>query len=124
MAHTGGGEAGGEDAGPEVDVVLVAPAAVDVDRLQRFQTLLESRNQVDGVVALPTPPALRDRLAGLEVEGDAEAEWGARIGVVGRGHAEVHDGVALRGRELFLAPDALQKSADAAIVLAIGEPFV
>src|SRR3990172_6828618 len=32
-----------------------------------------------------------DGFAGFGVEGDAEAEGRARVGVVGSGHAEVHD---------------------------------
>ena len=53
---------------------------------------------MDRVVAAPVAPALGDDCAGFGVEGDAEAERRARVGVVGGGHAEVHDGMAFCAR--------------------------
>jgi hypothetical protein len=62
---------------------------------------------MDGIVAEPVAPALFDEFARFGVEGDAKAERRARVGIVGGGHAEVHDGVAFRPREFFLLPDPI-----------------
>src|SRR6185503_5067658 len=78
-------------------------------------------DQVDRVVAAPVGPALRDYFAGFGVEGDAKAVGGARIGVVGGGHAEVHDRVAFLARELLVFPDVIQEALDAAVVQAAFE---
>src|SRR5688572_5723658 len=78
---------------------------------------------MDRVMAAPVAPALFDRFARFGVERDAEAERRARVGVVGRGHAEVHDGVAFAARKLFLCPDFFEKTANATVVLAFREAF-
>src|SRR5690242_21498344 len=50
-----------------------SPAAVDVDAAQALQVVFVTLHEVDRVVAAPFRPALRDRLAGLEVERHAKA---------------------------------------------------
>jgi hypothetical protein len=60
VADAGGGEAGGEEAGAVVAVVLVAPAAVDVDAAQGFQGGAVSGDEVDRVVPAPGATALLD----------------------------------------------------------------
>jgi hypothetical protein len=77
VADAGLGEALGEDARAIVDVVLVAPAAVDGDAAQCFEIFAGLRDQVYGIVAAPVAPALCDDFAGFGVEGDAEAERSA-----------------------------------------------
>src|SRR6267154_2908319 len=62
MPDAGGGEASGEDARAVVDVVLVAPAAVDVDAAKRPEVVPISGDELDRVVLAPLPPALLDRL--------------------------------------------------------------
>src|SRR5687767_4727290 len=73
---------------------------------------------MDWVVAPPIAPALLDHFARFGVERDAKAERRARVGVVGRGHAQIHDGVAFAARELFFLPDGFKKTPDAPIVQA------
>src|SRR5688500_8752065 len=71
---------------------------------------------MDGVVAPPLAPALLDQLARFGVERDAEAERRARVGVVGRGHAEIHDRVAFLPGELLLLPHVVEEAPDAPVV--------
>src|SRR5258708_19264917 len=71
-------------------------------------------------MATPVRPAA-GRLAGLHVEGHAEAERRARIGVVARRHAEIHDAHHFLGGHLLLFPHLLEKALDAPVVLAFGE---
>src|SRR5438128_217249 len=99
-----------------MDVVLVAPAAIDVDPAQGLQVALVSVDEMDRVVVEPALPALFDELTRLEVERQAEAERRVPVGIVCRRHADVHDRVSLRVRELFLAPYGIEKAAHAAIV--------
>src|SRR5260221_11995680 len=74
VPDSGRGEARGQDARSVVDVVLVAPAAVDIDAAKRLEVVPISRDEVDRVVLAPLPPALLYRLPRLEVERNAEAE--------------------------------------------------
>ena len=57
-----------------MDVVLVAPAAIDVNALERLEVRLVSVDEQDRIVLEPAPPAFFDELAGLEVEREAEAQ--------------------------------------------------
>ena len=61
VADAGGGEALRQDARAVLDVVLVAPAAVDEDAAQRPQIAPVPRDKVDRVVAQPLAPTLADR---------------------------------------------------------------
>src|SRR5689334_25355200 len=72
-------------------------------------------------MAAPGGPARGKGLAGFEVERDAEAVGGARIGIVGGGHAKVHDRVALAAGELLFFPHGIEEALDAAVVPAVGE---
>src|SRR6185436_236837 len=76
---------------------------------------------MDGIVAPPLAPALLDHLARLGVERDAEAERRARVGIVGRGHAEIHDRVAFLPRQLLLLPHVVEEALDAAVVETLGQ---
>src|SRR6185369_17302322 len=67
----------------------------------------------------PAPPALRQQLAGLEVERHAKPVRRLGVGVVSRRHREIHQGVNLALAELRLAPNVLQESADPAVVAAV-----
>src|SRR4029078_10132339 len=49
----------------------------------------------------------------------AEAERRARVGIVGRGHAQIHDGVALLPRQLLLLPHVVEEALDAGVVEAL-----
>src|SRR5712692_4648126 len=106
-----------------MDVVLVAPAAVDIDAAKRLEVVPKSGDEIDRVVLAPLPPALLDHLPRFQVERHAKAVGRARIGIVGRRHAKVHDAVAFGGGELFLPPHVRQEPSDAPVVLAFGEPF-
>src|SRR5437773_12025662 len=85
-----GGEARGEDARAVMDMELVAPAAIDVDAAQALQVRPVAIHEVDWIVPAPIRPA-PGRLARLQVERYAKAVGRARIGIVGRRHAEIHD---------------------------------
>src|SRR5262249_44166471 len=99
---------------PVMDVVLVAPAAVDIDALERAQRPRIAADEQHWVVGEPALPARFYQLAGLEIERQAEAQRRARIGIVGRRHAQVHDRVPFSRRELLLAPDGREEALDAA----------
>ena len=93
-------------------------------------------DEVDGIVLQPLSPALPDELARVERERQAEAVRRFRVGVVGRGHREIHQAVHLGARQRFAAVHAVEKALDAAVVqaglgrgghqshvdLALGEP--
>src|SRR5437763_5292224 len=121
MPDSGRGEAFGQDARAVLDVVLVAPPAVDVDAGERLQVAAVPCNEIDRVVPAPIAPALLDHLARLEVERDAEAERRPRIRIVGGRHAEVHDAEGFLHGELFLLPHVREKAPDAPVVLAVCE---
>src|SRR5271156_5315725 len=104
-----------------MDMVLIAPAAVDVDALERFEVLAVSVDEQDRVILEPALPAFFDQLAGLQVERQAEAQRCFRVGIVGRRHAYVHDAMTLRGRKLLLAPHVVEEAPDATVVEAFGE---
>src|SRR5438034_7940427 len=106
-----------------MDVVLVAPAAVDVDAAERPEVVAVSRDEVDRVVRAPLPPALLDRLPRFHIERHAKSERRARVRIVGRRHANVHDAEALLAGELFLFPHVRKETLDASVVLAFGESF-
>src|SRR4029077_17309917 len=97
---------------------LVAPAAVDIDSLERRECGRMLGDEEDRVVLQPVAPARVGALASSEVERQGEAERRLTVGVVGRRHADVHDRVALAVRELLLAPYGVEKALDAAIVKA------
>src|SRR5450755_37472 len=102
------GEAPGQDARSVVNVILVSPAAVDVDAAQGSQRLRVALDHMDRVVGEPRFPAWLDTLTGLEVERQAKSVRCLWIGVVARGHAKHHDGMAIRGSQLLLFPQGLQ----------------
>jgi len=77
-----GGEPLRQDARAVLDVILVAPAAIDVDAAQRLEAVAELRDEIDRVVLAPFAPALFDDLARFEVEGNAEAERRFSIRIV------------------------------------------
>ncbi len=83
---------------------------------QRLEIAAILRHQVHRVACAPVLPALRDHLTGLEVERQPEPVGRARIGIVGRGHAQVHDAVALGHAHLGLRPHRFEEGAHAAIV--------
>ena len=62
-----------------VDVVLVAPAAIDVDSLERLEVAACLPTRWIGIVLQPFAPARFERLAGLEVERQPEAERRLRV---------------------------------------------
>src|SRR5262245_64113137 len=82
-----------ERARAPVEMVLVEPAAVDVDELhpaQRCATLLA----IDHADGIPRVPALEDGVierAAIDVEREADAERLARIGAEDGAHREHHD---------------------------------
>src|SRR5205814_7175453 len=98
-----------------------APAAVDVDALERLQIGLVLVDKKNRIVLEPALPTLLDQLAGIEIEWQSEAERRLGVRVVGRGHAQVHDAVSFRVRKLFLAPDRLEEALDATVVAPFGE---
>src|SRR5438105_11792222 len=102
-----------------MDVILVAPAAVDVNAAQRLEVGLALVDKVDRILVEPSLPALVNPLTALEIERQAEPQRRAWVGIVSRRHAQVHDRVAFAERKLFLRPDMFQKALDAAVV----EPF-
>ena len=103
-------------------MILIAPPAIDVDATQRAQRFRVAPDQMDGVVPKPVLPARGNRLARLEVKGQAKTQRRRRIRVVGRGHADVHDRVSFRRREFFLAPHGFQEPLDASVILSRGKP--
>src|ERR1700687_2812760 len=109
----------GEGPRAEMDVILVAPAAVDVNAAQRLEVGLALVDKVDRILLAPSLPTLFDHFAALEIERQAETKRRVSVGVVGRRHAEVHDGVAFAVRKLFLFPDVVEKALDAAVVEAL-----
>src|SRR5438067_897076 len=121
MPDSGRGEAFGQDARAVLDVVLVAPPAVDVDAGERLQVAAVPCNEIDRVVPAPIAPALLDRLARLEVERNAEAERRLRIRIVSGRRADVHDAEGFLHGELFLLPHVREESPDAPVVVAFGE---
>src|SRR6185437_14628870 len=80
-------------------------------------------DEIDRIVLAPFAPAPLDHLARFEIERNAKAERRLAVRVVGRGHAEVHDAVALRAAELLLSPDMREETLDAPVVQALGEAF-
>ena len=91
-----------QDARAVVDVILVAPAAIDVNAGKRFQVARVALHQVDRIVREPALPALLDALAGLEIARQAKAERRLRVRVVSGRHAQVHDAVDFGRRKLSL----------------------
>src|SRR6185503_8993404 len=104
-----------------VNVVLVAPSAIDVDAGERFEVGIVLRDQIDRVLRQPLLPARGDQLAGFQIERQAETERGLRIGIIGSGHAQVHDRVSFRGRELLGFPDVLEEALYPPVVAAVGK---
>src|SRR5438552_13982516 len=104
-----------------MDVILIAPTAIDVDALERLEIRLVAVDEQDRIVLEPALPAFFDDLARLEIEREAETQRRLRVGIVGRGHAYVHDAVTFRTREFLLAPDRIEKTLDAAVVEALGQ---
>src|SRR5262245_36006882 len=76
---------------------------------------------MDRIVLAPLAPARLDRLAGFQVERYAKAWRGARIRVVGRGHAEIHDAVSFGIGKLLFFPHRVEKPPDAAVIFSVGE---
>ena len=76
MRPAGGREPAAELTASEVNVVLVAPAAVDVDAAQRPEAARVTADETHRVVLEPPLPARLDEFAGLallgEVFGDAD----------------------------------------------------
>ncbi len=83
----------------------------------------------------PLSPARRDQLAAIQRERQPKTVRGIGIGIVSRGHREVHQRMHLGAAQVLPSMDALQKTLDAAVVgtvlacrhragvrLAIGEP--
>ena len=120
MGDAGAGEPLGQDARAVVQVVLVTPAAVDVDAFQRAQVRGVPRHEMDRVMALPCLPALADQFAGFEVEWQPEAQRHRRIGIVGGCHRDVHEDMPFGVGKLVSCPYVLQKALDAAVVAAVG----
>ena len=67
-------EAFGQDPRPVMDMVLVAPAAIDVDAAQRFQRRLVLADEIDGIVREPVFPACGNDFSAFEVERQTESE--------------------------------------------------
>src|SRR5690606_18022462 len=99
-----------------VNVVLIAPTAVDEYAAQRAQVARIARDEVDRIVREPAPPARRDQLARLEIERHAKAVRRARVGVVARGHREIHEAVHFGVVRPILAPEVLEEVPHAAVV--------
>ena len=74
-------------------------------------------------MAPPVAPAIFNHLPRLGVERNPKAKRRPRIGVIGRRHAQVHDGVAFLPRELLLLPHVREEALDAPVVEALGEAF-
>src|SRR5262249_40301655 len=111
----------GQDARSIVNVELVAPAAVDIDALERLEIGTVGSDEMDGVVLEPIAPARPDRLAALHVERNAESQRCALVGIVGRRHADVHDGVALGHGKLLLVPYVVEEALDSPVVAPLAE---
>ena len=99
-----------------MDLVLVAPATVDVDPREPPQVPGVTRDEFHGVVAQPVTPALAEQRAGFHVERHPESVRRRLVRIVGRRHAEIHDRVTLGQRQLVLFPYLLEEALDAAIV--------
>ena len=106
-----------------MDVVLVLPAAVDVDAPERLQIVSEALHHVDRVLLEPRPPAGRQHFAGLEVDRQSKAQRRLRVGVVARGHGHHHQGVDFGAGQFFLGPDRLQEARYAAVIVTVQRPL-
>src|SRR6266404_2977538 len=123
MLDAGRREPLGKRSRAEMNVILVAPAAIDVDAAQGFEVGLVLLDKVDRILLAPSLPALFDHFSALEIERQTETERRVSVGVVGRRHAQVHDRVAFAKRKLFLFPDVVEKALDAAVVEPFGKTF-
>src|SRR5690606_32531945 len=65
VRHPGAFELPRQYAGAVVNVVLVVPAAVQIEALERLQARRVAAHQVDRVVTPPGPPAGLDAFAGF-----------------------------------------------------------
>jgi len=63
-----------QDACAVMDVILVAPAAVEVDAAQRLEVVPVFRNEMDRVVLAPRVTAALDHLTRIEIERHPESE--------------------------------------------------
>jgi len=63
-----------EQARTVMDVILIAPPAIDVDALERLEIRLVAVDEQDRIVLEPSLPAFFDDLAGLEIERQAETQ--------------------------------------------------
>ena len=117
MPDAGLGQALGQDARPVMQVVLIAPAAVDVDALQALEAGAVLRHQVDRVVREPALPARLDALARFQVVRQPEAVRCARVRIVRGRHAQVHDAVDLGLRRAAALVERPQETPHAAVVV-------
>src|SRR5487761_2749577 len=116
MADAGCGQARGQHPAAVVNVVLVAPAAVDVDAAQRLEIGAVFLHQIDRVVAAPVVPAPGLGLAGFQIDRNAESERRLQVRVVTGGHADVHNAMAFGGRELLLLPHMVEEALNPPVV--------
>jgi len=100
----------------EMQVILVAPAAIDVDAVQGFEVGLVLADQVDRIVFQPLLPARRQEFSRFQVKRKAETQGRAGIRIVGRGHGDFHQRMSFGLVQLFLRPNGVEKALDASIV--------
>src|SRR5450432_2532783 len=84
-----------QDARSKMQVILVTPAAVQINAAKGLEVGLVFADKMDWIVPLPLLPACRKKLPGFEIDRQAKAQWCLRIGVIGSGHRDFHQRMPL-----------------------------
>ena len=80
----------------KLNMILIAPAAIDKQSFQAFQIFRVARDQVNWIVLKPTLPAYFKLFSSFHIKRDPKAVRCVRIGGVTRRHAQVHEAVDFR----------------------------